>query len=259
MGTKKSILITGATSGIGRISAEILSNLGWTVLIHGRSEEKINSTVKEIKINTKNDKVFGYKADLSDLNQTTELVKTILIDYPKLDVLINNAGLGPKHNTQFEVNFYSTAILSKGLLPCLKISQGRIINVSSAAQSTIDFNNFGSSSGMDAYCHTKLAVAMFSFKLAEVVKEDGVKVYAVDPGSLLNTQMVKESFGGPSERSPTIGADSQVKLASFSEDKLKSGQFYTEQIESKAHEQAYDKESQEKLWTLTNDYISQFF
>lgn len=253
----KTILITGATSGIGRITAMKAAELNGTVLVHGRSADKINNTVEEIKKASGNPNISGYQADLSKLESVKDLYNKVSVDHSQIDVLINNAGLGPKHDAIFKVNYFALALLSRLFIPSLEKRRGRIVNVSSAAQSPIDLKKFASSQGMTAYAESKLAVVLFSFYLAELVKDQEVKVYALDPGSLLNTQMVKESFGA-SERSPEIGANAQILLATSPELESKTGSFFTEEEFSRAHEQAYDRNIQKQLWEMTSEHLAEY-
>ena len=143
----KVILITGATSGIGRISAERFAEKGLTVLVHGRSKDKVTKTVSEINKNTGNKKIFGYVADLSILSEVKNLAQKIKDDYQSLDILINNAGLGPVHDSIFEVNYIATVVLSLGLEPILG-QDSRVVNIASEAQSPVDLENFMKASGL---------------------------------------------------------------------------------------------------------------
>ena len=268
---KKTILITGATSGIGRITAEKLAQRGDTVLIHGRSQEKIDATVKEIKESTSNQSVFGYQADLNKLSDVKRLSEQVLSDYLELDVLINNAGLGPgTDETQtktlmsedgyeliFQINYLATVLLSQRLLPALKKAQGRIVNVASAAQAPLELETIMQAQGMSAYAQSKLAVITFSMFFAEYIRDDLVTVNALDPGSLLNTRMVKDAFG-ESERSPEIGANAQVLLATSSDLKSVTGEYFCEGKKAQPNELAYDLEIQKKLWEKTQGWLGSF-
>lgn len=250
----KVILITGATSGIGRVSAEKFAKLGHTVLIHGRSKAKVDQTISEIKEATGNENLIGYIADLSKISEVKDLSTKVKNDFEEMDVLINNAGLGPNHKEIFAVNYIATVSLTLDLLPLVKKVKGRILNISSAAQGTVDFENFMQATGMDAYSQSKLAVIQFSNYMAKEIEQDGVNVYSLDPGSFLSTKMVKETWGREG-RDINIGADAHIKLALSEDLSGETGQFYCEGELAQAHPDATNLVVQNKLWELTQKYI----
>lgn len=260
---EKTVLITGATDGIGRITAEKMAQRGATVLLHGRSPKKITQAINEINEASGSDKVFGYQADFSSLTQVKQLAEKVLAEHPKLDVLINNAGLGPGsrqspsyqqsedgHELIFQVNYLATALLALQLMPALKKAQGRLINIASEAQAPLDFDHLMEATGFPAYAQSKLAVISFSLYLAEQVRDSGVTVNALDPGSFLNTNMVKETWG-ESARSPESGAQAHLFLACAPELEQVTGQFFCELRAAQAHEKAYAPQAQQRLWEWT--------
>lgn len=267
----KTVLITGSTDGVGRITAEKLALRGATVLIHGRSADKISSTVKCIKQITGNDNIYGYQADLGFLVQTRQLAERVLSEHPKLDILINNAGVGPGgseeqlkrtvseegYELRFQVNYLATAMLCQLLLPALKLAKGRIINIASAAQMPLKFEDlmmekkFNSSS---AYAQSKLAVIMFSLLFAEKIRDEGITVNALDPGSFLNTRMVQQAYG-VTGNSPDTGAIAQLFLACAPELNGVTMQYFSQLRPAKANEQAYDLIAQQRLWEITNQLL----
>ncbi|WP_120497398.1 SDR family NAD(P)-dependent oxidoreductase [Kiloniella sp. EL199] len=268
----RKVLITGATDGVGRITAEKMAIRGATVLVHGRSATKIAAAVEELKQKTGNDQVFGYKADLGSLAEVRDLAEQITSEHPALDVLINNAGLGPGssedqlkrlvsqdgYELRLQVNYLATVLLSQLLLPALEKAHGRIINIASAAQSPVQFDDIMLEQGFTAskaYAQSKLAVVIFSLFYAEQVRDRNVTVNALDPGSFLNTRMVKEAYGS-SAVSPETGARAHVFLACASELDAVTGQYFDQMKPGKAHEQAYNEEDQEHLWQVTNQLLS---
>ncbi len=260
----KTVLITGSTGGIGRITAEKMARAGATVLVHGPSADKVDAAVAEIRKATGNDRVHGYAANFGKLSEVRALGDTVLSQHPELDVLINNAGIGPGspdkqsqrltsedgYELIFQVNYLATALLSQLLLPALKRTRGRLINIASEAQAPLDFEDLTGATGFGAYAHSKLAVVLFSLYFAEQVRDDHVNVYALDPGSFLNTRMVQETWG-PSSRNPEIGANAHMYLACSPELASVTGQFFIGQRASTAHGQAYDPAAQEQLWRTT--------
>ena len=183
------ILITGATDGIGRITAERLARKGASVLVHGRNLERCQSTVRHIRESTKNEKLKSYVADFSSLSEVRGMAEKVAKDHAKLHVLINNAGVGPPNPVDknalsqdgyeicFAVNYLAPFLLTHLLMPLLKRSvPSRIVNVSSAAQEPIDFDLIPerSEGPWEAYGQSKLALIMFTFDIAEELKNEKI-------------------------------------------------------------------------------------
>lgn len=202
---KKIILITGSTDGIGKLTAIKLAKEGHEIILHGRNAEKLTSTVSEIKTISNNERVNGFVGDFSDLKAVQNMAEKLKDVYTKIDVLINNAGILNSEvsttkdglNICFAVNYFAPYVLTNMLLPLLKNSnEPRIINLSSAAQATVLLDALAgkkSIAAQSAYAQSKLALTIWSFALAK--KEKEIVVIAVNPGSLLNTKMVREAYG----------------------------------------------------------------
>ena len=236
---EKIVLITGATDGIGLETARKLNFLGHKVIVHGRSQERIDKLVSELGVDF-------VKADLSNLNQVKELAEDILKKYQKIDVLINNAGVFKTSTTRTEdgydiryvVNTFAPYILTKKLLPILK--QGRVINLSSAAQASVDFEAMLGKvemSDFEAYAQSKLAITMWSRHMAKEVRADGPIVIAVNPASLLATKMVKEGFNTDGN-DINIGVNILVSLTLDQEHIKHSGEYYDNDNQTYAPPQA---------------------
>ena len=207
------ILLTGATDGIGLKAAERLVAGGHTVLLHGRNPEKLARVGERLGQPT-------YQADLSDLSQVDALADAVAADHPKLDVLINNAGVFKTSrpltsdglDVRFVVNTLAPVRLTHKLLPVLK--NGRILNLSSAAQNPVDLDALAGRKRLDefgAYAQSKLALTMWSAWLAQDLGSDAV-VLAINPGSLLDTKMVREGFGR-TRGTADVGAQVLERLA----------------------------------------------
>jgi len=199
---RKTILITGATDGIGRKTAELLTSLGHCVLVHGRTEEKAERTARELGGERPLD---HYVADLSDLGQVEALAQAVAERHPRLDVLINNAGVylvprAASHglDLRFMVNTIAPYLLTLRLLPQLG-PEGRVVNLSSAAQAPVDLQALAGVTRLGdhaAYAQSKAAITAWTRHLAETLPS-GPTFLAVNPGSLLASKMVKEAFGVP--------------------------------------------------------------
>lgn len=195
----KTILLTGATDGIGLEAAKRFAAQGHTVLMHGRNAEKLNAARDAVGGHTE-----GYIADLSVTSEIVAMVQAITRAHSHLDILINNAGVLKLANpttkdgldARFMVNTIAPFVLTEKMLPLMGAG-GRIINLSSAAQASVDLDALSGAKrldDMDAYAQSKLAITMWSQDLARELK-DGPSVLAVNPGSLLASKMVKQGFG----------------------------------------------------------------
>lgn len=232
---QKTILITGSTDGIGLETAKMLVSLGHHVLLHGRNPSKLEEAEKMLSALPGGGRVESYVADLSRMAEVEVLAKAVAEKHAKLDVLINNAGVysAPDPVTQdgldvrFAVNTIAPYLLTQQLLPLLG-SSGRVINLSSAAQSPVDpealVGRVNLSDGA-AYAQSKLALTMWSRSMALSLKDDGLAFIAVNPGSMLGSKMVKQAFGvdGGDIR---IGAEILSRAALADEFATASGQYF---------------------------------
>lgn len=209
--THKTILITGSTDGIGRLAATRLAQDGHRVYLHGRNADKLQTVMSEIRTQTGNTHIGGFLADFSDMAAVQHMAVKAAEKLPALDVLINNAGIYKSVVAQtrdgldvrFAVNYFAPYLLTHALLPSLRrglteAQQARIINLSSAAQAPVDLPALAGKATLPAnaaYAQSKLALTMWSMALAAQEQAAGMGVIAVNPGSLLNTNMVREAFG----------------------------------------------------------------
>jgi len=256
------ILVTGATDGLGRRVAQVLAAKGAAVLLHGRSPERLEATLEELRSQTSSQKVGSYLADLSSLAAVRDLAERILSEHDSLDVLVNNAGIIVQERKEsedgyeltFAVNYLSHFLLTRLLLPLLKDSAPtRIINVASAGQSPLDFSNLmleRDYDAMKAYSQSKLAQVMFTFELAEHLRDTGVTVNALHPASLMDTKMVQSIFGY-SMSTVEEGTEAVVRLAISPEIEGVTGRYFDGKREARANRQADDPQARHRLWVLS--------
>ena len=257
------VLITGSTDGLGREVARRVAATGAHVIIHGRNVERGKALVEEINREGPGTARF-YAADFASLDQVRDFAHEIRLDYDRLDVLVNNAGIwldGPDrrlsddgYELTFQVNYLSGFLLTRLLLPLLlESAPSRIINVSSIAQRPIDFDDVMLEHGYSssrAYAQSKLAQIMFTFDLADELKNTGVIVEALHPATMMDTHMVL-SRGAQPRSSVEEGVEAVLHL--IEAPNLKSGQYFNQMEPARANDQAYDRGAQVRLRRLSGD------
>ena len=263
----KTILITGSTDGIGKLAAIQLAKEGHAVYLHGRNSGKLKQVVEEVKKQSGNEKVEGFVADFSDRAAVLQLAEKVCEQLSALDVLINNAGVfnSPLNRTadgvdiRFAVNYFAPYLLTAALIPLLrKASNSRIINLSSAAQAPVAhpiLTGSATVSAQEAYAQSKLALTMWSFYLAK--SQADITVVAVNPGSLLNINMVREAFGRYWS-SADKGANILTELATSEVYQNADGKYFDNDQGAfgKAHPDAYNASKIDSLITATETIIS---
>ncbi|WED28652.1 SDR family NAD(P)-dependent oxidoreductase [Vibrio sp. DW001] len=232
---QKTILITGATDGIGLETAKMLVSEGHRVLVHGRNTEKLKQIVTLLSTLSSVENVESYESDLSRLSDVEALAAEIIVNHKHIDVLINNAGVyttpiaesSEGLDVRFVVNTIAPYLLTRKLLPLMG-STSRVVNVSSAAQSSVDLTSLACKPTLGdglAYAQSKLAITMWSRDLALSLDENGPAIIAVNPASMLGSKMVKDAYGvtGGDLR---IGADILCRAALSVEFEDASGKYY---------------------------------
>lgn len=255
------MLVTGATNGLGREVAIRLAAGGAHVILHGRDSARGAEVLREIEQAGQGSARF-YAADFASPAQIRQFAETILRDYSRLDVLVNNAGIGTVpvdreltgegYEIRFQVNYLSGFLLTRLLLPRLLASApSRVINVSSLSASPVDFDDVmiaKSFSPMRAYGQSKLAQVMYTIDLAEELKGKGVTVNALHPATLMPTGMVAKA-GYPPRSTIDEGAKAVLQLVLAPN--LRTGQFFIGLTPGQAHQQAYDAEARAKLKSVS--------
>jgi NAD(P)-dependent dehydrogenase (short-subunit alcohol dehydrogenase family) len=251
------VLITGATDGLGRALARAADEAGATVLVHGRSEERIADTLGELS-----GRARAHRADLASLAEVRRLADEVLAAEERLDVLVNNAGIGASvpgggarqesadgHELRFAVNYLAGYALTHRLLDLLKRSApSRIVNVSSAGQAPIDFDDVmleRSYDGIEAYCQSKLAQILFTFDLTEELDGTGVIATCLHPSTYMPTKIVASPISTIQD-----GVDATLRLMTDPPDEV-SGRYFNVMREARADGQAYDADARRRLHELS--------
>jgi NAD(P)-dependent dehydrogenase (short-subunit alcohol dehydrogenase family) len=259
---EQTILVTGATDGLGRALARELAERGATLLLHGRNAERLGEVVAEIGA----ERVRTYTADLASLDEVRDMANEILENEQQLDVLVNNAGIGTAlpegrqesrdgYELRFAVNYLSHYLLTKMLEPLIRRSApARIVNVSSAGQAPIDFDDVMLEHGYQpfrAYAQSKLAQVMFTFDLAEELAGADVTVNTLHPATFMPTKMVLAAGAGPASTLEE-GVEATLRLVVDEGLDDTTGRYFNGLRESRADDQAYDPDARARLRELSD-------
>jgi NAD(P)-dependent dehydrogenase (short-subunit alcohol dehydrogenase family) len=262
----KTALVTGSTDGVGRLVARRLGEAGARVLVHGRNRERGERVVGEIRKGGGTADLLI--ADLSSLAEVRKLAEAVSNATDRLEILINNAGVGSGgtrgtrqtsadgHELRFAVNYLAGFLLTRLLLPLVqKSSPARIVNVASAGQQPIDFDDVMLTrgySGARAYCQSKLAQIMFTMDLARELEGSDVTFNCLHPATYMDTTMVRQSSVTPVS-TVEQGAEAILNLAVSPGIEGKSGRYFDGLRESHANAQAYDATARGKLRRISNE------
>jgi NAD(P)-dependent dehydrogenase (short-subunit alcohol dehydrogenase family) len=261
-------LITGATDGLGRALAGELAGAGATVLVHGRDEERGRQTIADIEAASPGARLRWVQADLASLEQVRGLAAQVIAEHERLDVLVNNAGIGTTvpgggerdesedgYELRFAVNYLAGYLLTELLLPLLEASApARIVNVSSAGQAPIDFDDVMLEHGYDgflAYRQSKLAQIMFTFDLAERPAERDVSATCLHPATYMPTKMVLAGGITPAS-SLAEGVQATLPLVADPELEGTTGVYFNGRRPASPHPQAQDPDARDALRLLSD-------
>lgn len=265
----KTILVTGSTDGLGKLVARHLAEQNATVLLHGRNKEKGKQVLDELITGAGNKNIRYYNGDFASLPDVVQLSEEILKNYGQIDVLINNVGIGSGKvadnnrrrvsndgiELRFQVNYLSHVLLTEKLLPLLPPG-AVIVNVASIGQEPIDFSNIMLEKNYDgyfAYKQSKTALVMYTFDLAERLKDRNIKVNVLHPASLMNTKMVFEDW---SYTLTTVeqGAEATENLI-FPDS---TGEYYDMKRKARAIAQTYDAKARATLRKWTAEKLASY-
>ena len=261
MADQRTIVITGATDGLGKGLATELAPTGARLILHGRNEEKGQALLEELTPQATGELEWR-RADLGSLDQVRELADALGSE-ERIGVLVNNAGIGtagPReesedgHELTFQVDYLAPFLLTRRLLPLIERSApARIVNVSSAGQAPIDFDDVMLErhyTGVQAYCQAKLALVMLTFDLAEELEGSGVTANCLHPGTYMPTNMVRRA--GVEPVTPLEdGVAATLRLISSPELDGVNGHYFNGTRESAPHPQAEDPEARRRLRELS--------
>jgi len=278
----KTVLVTGATSGIGQQTAIGLAKLGAQVIVTGRNQQRGETAVAEIQNASGNPNIHLQIADMRSQASIHQLADAILATYPRLDVLINNVGMvvstrqltidGIELN--FAVNHLAAFLLTHRLLPLLKQSApARVINVTGGIPRRIDLANLQAEKppfvGFYAYSHSKSIMMAASYEFAQRLKGTGVTLNVAYPGGVSSTNMGRQPSTLPFWIRPVFkivrrlldttaekAARSSIYLASSAEVEGVSGQyFYINSKSVKWNPSVYDEAIRAAIWELSERLI----
>jgi NAD(P)-dependent dehydrogenase (short-subunit alcohol dehydrogenase family) len=269
----KIVLITGATSGIGKETARGLAKLGATIVFTTRDTLKGEKTKKKLISSTHNKKIDILHCDLASFKSIRDCCKEFKSKYDYLHVLINNAAiLDYKRRVSkdgieniFATNYLGPFLMTNLLLNILKKSNpSRIINVTSGMhRGKINFNDIEfkqNFSGIEAYNQSKLGVILFTRLLAKKLEGTGVTVNCVNPG-MTKTKILRDAdffsrmilrFKG---KNPSIGAETSIYLASSPDVENITGEYFVGNVIKKSSDESYDIVLAKKLWNLSKKYV----
>ena len=265
---EQTILITGATDGLGRALATDLAGTGATLLIHGRDDARGQQTIGDITTRTGNDRLYWLRADLASLDEVGDLASRVMTEHPRLDVLVNNAGIGytangddrrmesrDGHELRFAVNYLAGYLLTRLLLPHLQPDgPARIVNVASAGQAPIDFSDVmleRDYDGARAYGQSKLAQIMFTLDLASELDARSVTANCLHPATYMPTKMVREAGTTPVS-SLDEGVRATLRLIADPALDGVTGRYFDGPAEAAPHPQARDAAARRRLRDLSD-------
>jgi NAD(P)-dependent dehydrogenase (short-subunit alcohol dehydrogenase family) len=264
---QRTILITGATDGLGRALAAQLAVEGATLLLHGRDDVRGEETLASIRASSGSEELHWLRADLASLEEVRALGERVVRDFERLDVLVNNAGIGTVepgggrrmqsrdgHELRFAVNYLAGYLLTRSLLaPLERAAPSRVVNVSSAGQAPIDFDDVMLErhySPVQAYCQSKLAQVMFTIDLAAELRERGVSAVCLHPATYMPTKMVLAAGVDPVS-SLEQGVRATSRLVTDPDVAARSGSYFDGLQLAEPHPQAHDARARERLRALS--------
>lgn len=281
----KTVLVTGATAGIGEVTARELARMGATVVGIGRNRQKCADVAAAIRTETGNDNVEFLVADLSSMAEVRRVAEEFRDKYDRLDVLVNNAGAyfqqrqvsADGWEMTFALNHMSYFLLTQELLDLLKSSApARIVNVASGAHTAgkLNFDDLQFEkqyNGWRAYANSKLANVLFTYELSRRLEGSGVTANALHPGFVASNFALNNNQGTVAQIvlalfkpirslfaiSVDKGAETQIFLASSPQVEGVTSKYFDKKQAVKSSPLSYDGNSAKHLWQLSEQLLTQ--
>jgi NAD(P)-dependent dehydrogenase (short-subunit alcohol dehydrogenase family) len=267
---EQTVVVTGATAGLGRHLVRELVAGGASVIAHGRSPAKLDDLRAAISAAGGAGRLSTVVADLADLRQVDRMATELLDLVDRIDVLVSNAGVGfgapgagrelsaDGYELRFAVNYLAGYHLIRRLVPHLvDAGPARIVHVASLGQEPLDFSDLmleDTYDGVVAYRRSKLAQIMFTFDLAAELGEAEVTVNALHPATFMDTAMVRQAGGEPMS-TVEEGAAATLRLIGDPELDGVTGRFFDRGREARAHQQAYDADARARLRLVSDELV----
>jgi len=261
------ILVTGSTDWIGKATARALVRQGARVILHGRSRSKAREVQRELQELSDGEKPDILIADFSNPDEVRSMVDELVSTFPRLDVLINNAGTYQETRIltdngvemTFAVNYLAPFLLSNLLIPLLRESApSRIVTVASSAHEDVTGIDWENLPGMprydpwEAYCLSKFADLAFTYMLADKLEGSGVTANCLHPG-VVDTRILRTAFPGMAGIATEEGARTSVYLALSPEAAGVSGNYFENMRPVESTALTHDKAVQKRLWKIAED------
>jgi retinol dehydrogenase 14 len=260
----RTVMVTGATDGIGKETARELARRGARLLLHGRDAGRAAAALRDICASTGNDDVQVVLADFTSLRQVRALAAQVLALTDRLHVLVDNAGVYQERRhltedgleTTFQVNYLAPFLLTNLLLePLLAAAPSRIVVVSSGVhqRAPIDLNDLQGArryDGYSAYGLSKLADLLFTYELADRLRGTGVTVNALHPGAV-STKLLHAGFRSSGGATPREGARTAVYLAASPDVTAVTGGYFVDERQTTSSPASYSRELRTAFWKLS--------
>ncbi|WP_411823538.1 SDR family oxidoreductase [Leptospira sp. 'Mane'] len=275
---EKIVIITGATDGIGKVAAREILKKGYSVALVGRNKEKLAQVNAELSQYAVKNSISLYQADLSSVKETKKVAEKIQKDFPKIHVLLNNAGaFFSEHSvtkegleSTFALNHLNYFVFADTLIPSLHASgEGRIVNVASGAHFgvSLDFDNLQGEvkfSGWKQYQKSKLMNIYFTYELDERLKEKSITVNCLHPG-FVKTKFGHNNIGFAKSAlqfaqnlfamNEDKGARTSIFLSTSDEVKNVSGGYFEKSKARKSSKPSYDLSARKELWKKSEQLV----
>lgn len=270
--SEKTVLVTGATAGIGKIAAREIAKQGARVVIVGRNKDKTEGVVAQLKAAAGHDRIDFLLADLSSIGAVKRLGQQVVERYPKLDVLLNNAGaINMTRETTvdgfertFATNHLAYFVLANAVLPSLRRAApgARIVNVSSDAHrvGALNFDDLQATAynSWMQYGRSKLCNLLFTLELAERVKADGITVNALHPGFVASDFLSKgglwklvQPVANLFAINEDAGAKTSIYLATSPDVAQVTGKYFYKCKQRRPRSFALDAATAKRLWQVS--------